>query len=110
MRIIFHRLRFFQLPRTFFTPCPYKFSSLLIREAIPNAITSDYYEIVIGLELHFLDVGERGHLMLFPLFNITIRSCLYRRRLRSLFGTFFLFLFELVKEGRVLVLPISYGP
>ena len=107
MSVIFHSLSFFQLSWTFFAPRPNKFGRLLICEAIPNAITSDYHKIVISFERHPRHVRERGHLMFFAFFNVTIRSCLCRRSICFL-SSLFLFLFELFEQGRVLVFPISY--
>jgi len=95
---------------------PHELYSLLISETIPYSITSTYYEIMfIFFYRNFFDVWVRGHLVLFCFFNISIRRSCFCLLLSGSCSwcfctlTFFhwLFFLHLLKEARILILPVS---
>lgn len=98
-----------------FSPLSNEFDSLLVRKAIPDAVTGNYNEVVFGLYGDLLDIREGRNLMLFGLFDIPIWATLLwlfhlflssRGPFSLLHAAFFL---ELRQKGWVLVLPIPDG-
>ena len=105
----FHRFCWFELLWTSFSSSTDELGSLLIWEAVPYTITSNYNKVVLWFDLHFLDIWERWHLMLLTFFQISVRSRLWWQLCITLPLPLnrLLFLAQFSLQLWVLVLPVT---
>ena len=59
-----------------FPPVTNELRALLVSIAVPDAVTSHDYEIMLRLDGHLLHVGEGRNLVLLGLLDIPVRSTL----------------------------------